>query len=356
MSEQTISFQHKNLNPKIHIEMSDVLNETNSIESSEPEAKLCSLCNDETDDLYYCETCDRQQHHSDEENSEPDTNDLLCDGCIISHIKRNHSVKNEKGQDPLVCDKHKRPILEYCKTCDVPFCSKCLISHSSHQFQDLETRASDVKKEVFQLLGEMETCEKPLRRKKDYVHDLIKTHTTDQATLRETVLQEIDKLKELCIKTMDENEKQLEDERQHIIHLIGLVVNHQQRLRNLLSCTSAQLVRDFSSVQARVIKTKKPITGLINDAPGIKSCKAEEVQTCFREFGASIVQNITTKKVYETATHYICSDDDYHLFKISVGEGLLKAEKVRKNSLAQVILTERATQIEFKLPIDKIYT
>ena len=335
--------------------MSDV-HEINSVESSEPEAKLCSLCNDETDDLYYCETCDRQRHDSHEENSESDTNELLCDGCVISHIKLNHPVKNEKRQDPLVCDKHKRPILEYCKTCDIPFCSKCLMSHSSHQFQDLETRASDVKKDVFQLLGEMETCEKPLRRKKDNVHDLIKTHTIDQATLRETVLQEIDKLRELCIKTLDGNGKQLEDEHQKTINAIGLVVNHQQRLRNLLSCTSAHLVRDFSSVKAMVTKTRKPITGLINDAPGIKSCKAEEVQTYFKEFGASIIQNITTKKVYETATHYICSDDDYHLFKISVGEGLLKAEKVRKNSLAQVILTERATQIEFKLPIDKIYT
>ena len=86
------------------------------------------LSNLPNETLYRCQTCHREQ-------DEASGFEYFCENCLVSHIRKGHSVIDCKGDKPLICSEHSLICLEYCKTCDVTFCYKCLGSHSKHEFE-----------------------------------------------------------------------------------------------------------------------------------------------------------------------------------------------------------------------------
>ena len=62
--------------------------------------------------------------------------------------KVGHKIRNLKGQEPLVCSEHKIVKSEYCQTCDVPVCFKCLPKHGKHEPNPLEPKASNRKRKI----------------------------------------------------------------------------------------------------------------------------------------------------------------------------------------------------------------
>ncbi|XP_075264822.1 uncharacterized protein LOC142356973 [Convolutriloba macropyga] len=140
----------------------------------------CDQCNNETTELFHCETCNRSR----EDN--PSEKELLCDVCVGPHLQRGHLILDRKGYGPLVCPEHKLLQQEYCRTCDLTFCSKCTRKHSKHEFDTLEKRGSELRGQVFEMITELELGEKPLRLKKEEMSDVIESHKKEQLKRRFT--------------------------------------------------------------------------------------------------------------------------------------------------------------------------
>ena len=203
---------------------------------------VCSSCGETEGDLYFCETCSNSEESSNEK-------ELLCELCLGPHVGKGHQIQTSKGQEPLICSQHRRFHSEYCKTCDVTFCSKCLGTHSKHELGRIEQRALEIKKEVFEMLTKLELDEKPLRLKKESISQLKKSHETDQSKLRELFEKEIEKLRQVGLKRIDENLSQIEKEEQEVIDGIDRLLSLQKSSRELLILTNPHLIKDFKQIK-----------------------------------------------------------------------------------------------------------
>ena len=120
--------------------------------------------------LYLCESCI-------EEQSKDSNSNLMCEDCIVPHIRKNHTVIDSKGNKPLICSAHSFVFSEYCKTCDVLFCLKCIANHRKHDYESIDDKASEIKAKVFDLLTDLEIQEKPLQLKNTTNSELVQKKT-----------------------------------------------------------------------------------------------------------------------------------------------------------------------------------
>ena len=215
----------------------------------------CSSCDAPEEALYSCETCEERIDVSPEPESSHKSSkkrrknvDLskskgLCDICILQHIRKDHEVKNLKGQTPVSCSVHKNLHSEHCRTCDVTFCLKCLGDHRDHQLGSVEEREKELRKEIFEILTESELSEKPLQTKLKSMAGqrdrdrLVKVVTTETKLLADALIGLID--------------KKYENDRQKGDNLINTVGELQSEARNLLSIEGCQLIRDFRLFKSR---------------------------------------------------------------------------------------------------------
>ena len=117
---------------------------TKSANSSNDNQKMCSNCSDANVDLFTCNFCAIKQWPE----GNGDTPKYYCSCCIMRCTKVGHKIRNLKGQEPLVCSEHKIVKSEYCQTCDVPVCFKCLPKHGKHEPNPLEPKASNRKRKI----------------------------------------------------------------------------------------------------------------------------------------------------------------------------------------------------------------
>ena len=164
---------------------------TKSANSSNDNQKTCSNCSDANVDLFTCDICAIKQWSE----GNGDTPKYYCSCCIMRCTKVGHKIRNLKGQEPLVCSEHKIVKSEYCQTCDVPFCFKCLPKHGKHEPNPLEPKASNRKRKIFDILSQMENAEKPLRKKREKLKEEIDKHQIAQNELKKCLLKKCDDLK-----------------------------------------------------------------------------------------------------------------------------------------------------------------
>ena len=151
---------------------------------------VCYSCGETESELYYCETCSNLEESSNEK-------EVLCDLCVGPHIGSSHKVLTSKGQEPLICQHHRRLHNQYCLTCDVTFCAKCIKDHTQHKIGIMEERVIEIKKEVFEMMSKLESVEKPLRAKEESVSVVRTTHQTEQVKLTELFENEIEKARQV---------------------------------------------------------------------------------------------------------------------------------------------------------------
>ena len=122
---------------------------------------FCAGCEDkiEPDAHYKCNTCT-------DNAVEAVATESFCDSCIPWHLKKGHSIVDWKGFEPAVCSDHKQLCLEYCVTCELIFCSKCLGNHRMHDFKPLHEKAGEVRSQIHQYLADWETNEKHILKKR----------------------------------------------------------------------------------------------------------------------------------------------------------------------------------------------
>ena len=199
----------------------------------------CSLCEGEycVEEKLRCVSCDYVD---------------LCETCVKSHLKKSHDVIDTLGRNPASCHKHYLLLTLYCEDCNVAFCQACSEKHSSHVFVNVHSKASQFRREVFELIDRSELLTKPLKKHSDDVSELKSSFTTrgDLAALQTDVVLEalkpsvnevVAKLKKFDGKkessfsnTLDELKKQ-SDENDELTCT----------LKSWLSSNDTQLVRRF---------------------------------------------------------------------------------------------------------------
>ena len=229
----------------------------------------CSSCNEPGNTLYSCETCQEEinclpepessQYSSKKrrKTNHSSKHERFCDGCIILHIKKDHEVKNWKGETPVICSVHKNLHSEFCRTCDVTFCLKCLGDHREHQLGSVEEREKELRKEIFEILTESEMSEKPLQSKLKSSADV-----SDRDRLVEVVTTETQELQDALIGLIDKNFKNLEQKGDK---LVGQVGSLQSEARNLLSLEGCELIRDFRLLKSRSLDCTKKSQDAMSD-------------------------------------------------------------------------------------------
>ena len=254
------------------------------------ESGNCGLCGESGVNLYYCENCPAE---SDECTNEVHR-EHLCDSCITAHVKREHDVKTVKGQVPLICDTHKMLHTLYCKTCDVTYCSKCSKGHSKHELGDIEERATELKKEVFEILTEFELSEKPLRAKKESIIEQEVCIESEQNELKKCLLKEIEDLKDAIVKVIDENCRLFAAHKLKADSEIDICVDLQQQARNLLSLENCSLIQKFKDLDDSSSKYRKQSERILCEELTHSSCNFTDIKRKFSNFKNEIVLEVTS--------------------------------------------------------------
>ena len=291
----------------------------------------CDSCDDGESELYYCETCAADENAGND-GSNSNGRKLLCEPCLGPHIKRGHLVRTSKGQEPLVCSKHRRLHNQYCKTCDVTFCGNCLGSHSEHKMGSIDERAVEIKKEVFELLTKLELDEKPLRAMKERIIELQKTHDCEQKRLREFVENRIEELRQEMLKKIDQNLQLMEDENRKNDEKIEILLKLQQESRELLSATSPHLIKNFKLAKDQYKKTILGAKALLANYYA-KSAEINKVNQCVDNFQTEIVRKLTSifsTRYSKSLQHFAISDSSgYRTYLFTVCEGLILVEEMK---------------------------
>ena len=209
----------------------------------------CTNCEDGIpfENIFKCVTC------SDKLHDDPDQPLVtLCDGCVISHIKKNHKVDDNRGFEPSVCKEHKHLCSEFCKSCEKVCCTKCLRNHSEHKFEPLKEKASEIRSKVFEAVTEWELYEKPARAKKELVSEMMRNQKEGVEKLIDYVEKKVDELKVNVVREirsyltgLEFSEKEIED---HIVK----VGNVQQDFRSLLQLSEGAMVEKFPQISIAV--------------------------------------------------------------------------------------------------------
>ena len=260
----------------------------------------CSVCGVEEIELYFCETCSVSETESSQQKQ------LLCEPCLGPHVRQGHQVTTSKGQEPLICTKHRRLHSEYCKSCDESFCPKCLGNHSKHEMGSLDERAAEIRKEVFSMLTTLERNEKPLRAKKEEICALKMKHQFDQEKLKKFVEHEIKKLRKLLYSRIAENEAQMDSQEKAVSQEIDQVLELQNESRMLLSATSPHLVNKYKEVKLLFDEACKRFEETVLTQFQVKSSSALVLKDIIDEVGRTIDKKLKsdfTKEKVEVVEH-----------------------------------------------------
>ena len=221
----------------------------------------CTNCEDAIPlvNIFKCVTCsdtviDPAQHL-----------EVFCDGCVISHIKKNHKIADNRGFEPSVCKDHKQLCSEFCKTCEKLCCVKCLRDHIKHEVEPLKKKASEVRAKVFEALTQWELNEKPARAKKESVSATLASRREDAEKLIEYVENQIEEIKVKVVHEIRSKLTGMESSEKDVEAHIKDVVDLQQDLRNVLQSSEGAMIESFTESSAKIelcSNSHKKIEGL----------------------------------------------------------------------------------------------
>ena len=324
----------------------------------------CDQCSTHSTELFTCETCcqvDEQVESAKEQ---------ICDVCIGSHLRRNHSIVDGKGNEPSICTEHKMLELEFCQSCDATFCWKCMSKHSNHSFNKLEKRGTELRGKVFEMLTDLELAEKPLRAEKERLTKISENRLKELQALREQVDAKIEKLrKNLTI--IDENCTQAKSEVVKVTENIEKTVDLQQKLRELLSSSNAHLLKKFAETKREVMELKFEHENVTRtDNSTLKNSGDELIAQNFVESTTGLNDNLNaimspegpkTEKQWNPLLNVKATSDfifsrDNEVFRIFGGNGKLITELIEVSESGAVTHSIKGV-IDFneKLNYDRLF-
>ena len=328
----------------------------------------CDQCANETTELFHCETCNcsRENNLSEKE--------LLCDVCVGPHLQRGHLVTDRKGYGPLVCPEHKILQQEYCRTCHLTFCSKCIQKHSKHEFDTLEKRGSELRGKVFEMLTELELGEKLLRQKMEEMSNVIESHKTKQLNLFQHLEKEIEKLRQSCSEITEENCKFLSTDFQQLSENVEQTVDLQTQFRELLASSNTHLLKDFATRQKDFELNKSERYGMMEKrGQSLMSCATSLITNNFLFFKQKLrsdlmsvisikVEPKMSKRIEAIKPICLKSKEFYfhhwgadQYLKVSAGNGQLCVQRVTCRSSGLVDSNDTKRVSDFQGNIDRCF-
>ena len=182
--------------------------------------------------------------------------DKLCESCIVPHIRKHaQDVTDAKGNKPLVCTEHKIPRLQYCRTCDLAFCSHCVSYHSKHEFQTLAEKDKELKKKIHEILTDLETVkEKPLRLRKEEISKLVEEKRREIANLKQSVDKKLNQSKLRTNEILDRKLDRVIAEENEVKILVDELVKMQAKCRTLLGMSTVSILESLPNKRREIEK------------------------------------------------------------------------------------------------------
>ncbi|XP_075262239.1 uncharacterized protein LOC142353895 [Convolutriloba macropyga] len=211
----------------------------------------CSSCDDlfPKIQLYRCRTCLDQEDIA-------AAVELFCESCIsVLHLKKGHCIMDSKGHEPVVCSDHKNVCTEYCITCKLLVCPKCLRNHRQHEMSTVDEKASEVRSQIFEYLTFLEIKEKPLRVKKEGDEIVVKANLETVQNMCTFIETKLDRIKLSLLNNVKENAKS--ESLTEIESVIVDMVEMQQKCRDQLNLSSDSLIEASSKLAEEFPKIKK---------------------------------------------------------------------------------------------------
>ena len=201
----------------------------------------CSNCGERLpfESLFKCYFCDSRRLQS------TNSTKVFCDGCVTSHLRKGHQILDYKDREASVCSKHAQLQTEYCQTCDVIFCIKCLANHSGHKFGKVKEKATELRKDVFDRLREWELAETKTKTKSDSVSEITESFRSKTYLFMDYVKSKFDETRDRCLAQISENLEQSEQYDLKGKRVLAKVGDAQIMLRNSLQITDAKLLTHY---------------------------------------------------------------------------------------------------------------
>ena len=318
----------------------------------------CTSCDEEEAELYFCDTCEQSAEGSNDVQKE-----LICESCIGPHVRKCYDVRTVKGQVPVICADHKKLDNLYCKTCDVTFCPKCMGVHRTHEMGNIDEKASEIKKEVFEILTKLELDEKPLRAKKSEISDTKEVNRNEQCTLREVLETEIEALRQNCLKRIDQNLSLLDDEEKQIVDNVDRLMGLQKSSRDLLSMTSPRLIKEFKQFKqeyAEVCENCKTFaSSFCVDSPEISDVKemcAKFGKQIDEKLQINIVRTDERQRQNKTSLKkFVVAGYEWPNFIFSVEDGKMKITRLRITDGFNLTCDE-VGEVEFNEDVESFFS
>ena len=261
--------------------------------SDKPTEIRCDSCCEvfEQEQLFKCTTCNNLLEST-------DTVKFNCDCCIIHHLRKGHEILDYKSLKPAVCKAHKNLCSMYCSNCEEVLCPNCISNHPNHKVMSIEQRASEVRSKVFELIADMDSCEKSVRSTHDRLNEHEETRTKSYEKLVLDVSSEMDALK----KNILDHIKSEHDKMVKIVKDSGnnyeRLLRCQSDLRELLCFSDGNLVEQFKEKanQATEVKTKESELKLCH-FDGVDYSMSKEITPLAKSFSDDFVGQINIPKV-----------------------------------------------------------
>ena len=148
--------------------------------------------------------------------------------------------------------------LEFCKTCDVAFCSQCVIFHSEQKFQTLDEKEKELKTSIHEALSDLECVkQKPLNKKTEEVSKLVDNKRSEIVDPKQHIANNLNLVQVKAYGILDMEQKGIEKELLDLQENEDQLGHMQTKCRTLLSMSTACVIDEFPAFQnqLRVFKT-----------------------------------------------------------------------------------------------------
>ena len=256
------------------------------------EIKCDSCCEVfEQEQLFKCTTCNNLLEST-------DTVKFNCDCCILHHLRKGHELLDHKSLKPAVCKAHKNLCSMYCSNCEKILCPNCISNHPNHKVMSIEQRASEVRSKVFELIADMDSCEKSVRSTHDRLNEHEETRTKSYEKLVLDVSSEMDALKKNIL-------DRIKSEHDKMVKVVRDSGNNYERLlqcqsdlRELLCVSDGNMVERFEEKANQVTEVKIRESELkLCHFDGVDYSMSKEITPLAKSFSDDFVGQIQFPKL-----------------------------------------------------------
>ena len=227
---------------------------------------------------------------------------------------------------------------EYCKTCNVLFCFKCIANHRKHDCESIDDKASQVRAKVFNLLTDLEIQEKPLQIKNTMNSEMVQKNKDDARKLGVIIQNHCNRLAETLLREIQEKSKANDGQVEALQNFCIEIAQLQKSVRDLLSEPNSNLIKNYASVinKAEEFDIKYKNCMKLKEK-AVSFCSENLIDQCFEEFGKNLKR--TLNHTSGSRSFYVSGNYDGQIFRVcDYLNGTIEVSKVA---------SKRVTTFEF---------